>query len=107
MKSHGKVLETSSDGLKKEAGMGFAVLNKLMMLRVELQAGAFLKLISVYGPTMQRSQEEKEHFYESLTQTLSSNRDDTTVIRGDVNARVGGEYGSSAQMFSENTVLGE
>ena len=79
-----------------------------MMLRVELQAGAFLKLTSVYGPTMQRSQEEKEHFYESLTQTLSSNRDDTTIIRGDLNARdVDGEYGSSVQMFSENTVLGE
>lgn len=71
-----------SGGLKKEAGVGFAVSNKLansaiiplpisdrlMMLRVELQSGAFLKLISVYRPTMQHSQEEKEHFYESLTQ---------------------------------------
>ena len=36
-----------------------------MVLRLQLKSGEFLKLMSVYGPTMQRSDEEKEHFYGS------------------------------------------
>ena len=58
-----------SGGNKKEAGVGFAVSNRLsnvtldlkpvseriMVLRLQLQSGEFLKLMSVYGPTMQRS----------------------------------------------------
>ena len=66
-----------SGGTKKEAGVGFAISNKLssfemttvpisdrlMVLRIRLNSGKYLKLVSVYAPTMQRTQEEKEHFY--------------------------------------------
>ena len=69
-----------SGGDKKEAGVGFAVANtlsnvtldilnisdRLMTIRMQLKSGNHLKLISVYAPTMQRSQEEKELFYLSL-----------------------------------------
>ena len=73
---------------KKEAGVGFAISNKLssfvmtivpisdrlMVLRSQLHSGKHLKLVSVYAPTMQRSQEKKEIFYQSLTNVLRSMR---------------------------------
>ena len=41
-----------------------------MVLRIRLNSGKYLKLVSVYASTMQRTQEEKEHFYQSFTDTL-------------------------------------
>ena len=95
-----------SGGTKKEAGVGFAISNKLssfvmttvpisdrlMILRIQLRSGKYLKLVSVYAPTMQRSQEEKELFYQSLTDILRSERDDLLIILGDFNARVGSDW---------------
>jgi len=40
--------------------------DRLMALRIQLRSGKYLKLVSVYAPTMQRPQEEKEPFYQSL-----------------------------------------
>ena len=66
----------------KEAGVGFAISNRLintatldlqpvsdrvMVLRLQLISGDFLKIVTVYGPTMQRSDTEKEHFYNPVT----------------------------------------
>ena len=65
-----------SGGARKEAGVGFAISNslsnvtldlkpisdRLMCLRLQLTSGEYLKLVSVSGPNMQRSQEEKELF---------------------------------------------
>ena len=48
-----------------------------------------LTLISVYGPTMQRSQEEKEQFYEKLRDCIDNEKEDNIIIIGDLNARVG------------------
>ncbi|XP_066915923.1 craniofacial development protein 2-like [Clytia hemisphaerica] len=95
-----------SGGTKKEAGVGFAISNKLssfemttvpisdrlMVLRIRLHSGKYLKLVSVYAPTMQRTQEEKELFYQSLTDVLRSDRDDLYLILGDFNARVGSDW---------------
>ena len=95
-----------SGGTKKEAGVGFAISNKLssfemttvpindrlMVLRTRLNSGKYLKLVSVYAPTMQRTQEEKELFYQSLTDVLRSDRDDFHLILGDFNARVGSDW---------------
>ena len=107
----GNIVERShtiywSGGSKKEAGVGFAISNKLsnlgltlmpisdrlMFLRVQLKCGKFLKLISVYAPTMQRTQEEKEQFYEQLSNTINMNKEDYLIILGDVNARVGSDW---------------
>ena len=95
-----------SGGNKKEAGVGFAVSNRLsnvtldlkpvseriMVLRLHLKSGEFLKLVSVYGPTMQRSDEEKEHFYESLNAVVNTDKQDRIIVLGDLNARVGSDW---------------
>ena len=96
-----------SGGETKEAGVGFAISNRLvttitpillpisdsiMVLRLQLASGDFLKIVSVYGPTMQRTDNEKEHFYESLNQVVNSNKSDKLIILGDLNARVGSDW---------------
>lgn len=95
-----------SGGTKKEAGVGFAISNSLsnvtldltpvsdrvMCLRLELATGEYLKLVSVYGPTMQRPQEEKELFYDQLTTIADSTKEDHLIFLGDFNARVGSDW---------------
>ena len=95
-----------SGGDKKEAGVGFAVANtlsnvtldisnisdRLMTIRMQLKSGNHLKLISVYAPIMQRSQEEKELFYSQLSNAIKTNSDDHVIILGDFNARVGCDW---------------
>ena len=54
-----------------------------------MRSGEFLKLMSAYGPTMQRSDEEKEHFYESLNAVVNTDKQDRIIVLGDLNARVG------------------
>ena len=95
-----------SGGNKKEAGVGFAVSNRLsnvtldlkpvservMVLRLQLKSGEFLKLMSVYGPTIQRSDQEKEHFYESLNAVVNTDKQDRIIVLGDLNARVGSDW---------------
>ena len=95
-----------SGGAKKEAGVGFAVSNslsnvtldishisdRLMTLRLQLEAGNYLKIVSVYGPTMQRPQEEKESFYSQLSNAIKPNKGDYIIVLGDFNARVGCDW---------------
>ena len=95
-----------SGGTKKEAGVGFAISNvlsnvtlnitpisdRIMCLRLELTSGEYLKLVSVYGPTMQRPQEEKELFYSQLNSVVNSTKDDHLIFLGDFNARVGSDH---------------
>ena len=63
-----------------------------MVLRLQLTPGVFLKIVSVYGPTMQRPDNKKEHFYESLNQVVNSNKHDKLIVLGDLNARVGCDW---------------
>ena len=107
-RSSGNVIERShaifwSSSEKREAGVGFAINNKLvaqgmnpnpinerlMTLRVQLRSGAHLTLISTYSPTMQHSQDEKEEFYEKLGDCLDMATDDNIKISGDLDACVG------------------
>ena len=91
-KSH-TIFWSGSD--KKEAGVGFAIRNDLLnqsdlkpisindrisTLRVMLKNDDYLTLITVYGPTMQRTQEEKEQFYEQLGDCLEDARNDRIVV---------------------------
>lgn len=92
---------------KREAGVGFAVSNSLLSqfgmnpkpindrfstLRLKLVHGSHLTLISVYGPTMQRTQKEKERFYENLGECVDDAKNDSIIILGDFNARVGKDW---------------
>ena len=115
-KSH-TIFWSGSD--KKEADVGFAIRNDLLnqsdlnpipindrisTLRVMLKNDDYLTLISVYGPTMQRTQEEKEQFYEQLGDCLEDARNDRIVVLGDLNARVGKDWSSWPSVIGKHGV---
>ena len=53
-----------------------------------------LLVIQVYAPHNEREEEEKDHFYEELLQTIyGCKRNDIVVVMGDFNAKVGGDNG--------------
>ena len=119
----GNVIERShtifwSGGEKREAGVGFAIKNKnfaqgmnpnpinerLMTLRIQLKSGAHLTLISAYALTMQRTQEEKDEFYEKLGDCLDMAKHDNTIILGDLNDRVGKDWKSWLSVIAKHGV---
>ena len=105
-----------SGGKDKTAGVGFAVSNKfshinpvpisdrIMTARVELKNNVHLTLISVYGPTMQRPELEKEQFYEQLGECITSAKGDAVIVLGDFNARVGKDWESWPSVIGRHGV---
>ena len=93
------------DGVRREAGVGFAIENSLverltaspvpvsdriMTLRTAIGEQNFVTFIVAYAPTLCGSDEEKDHFYGDLENILSSiSPADKIVLLGDLNARVG------------------
>ena len=93
---------------KRESGVGFAIktplVNKLeqlpfgttdrsMSLRLPLQGGRYVTLISVYAPTMTQTEDEILLFYSNLRQLLARvHKDDKILLMGDFNARVGADH---------------
>ena len=63
-----------------------------MTVQIHLRNGERLTLISVYAPTMKRTQEEKESFYEKLGSCVAAAKDDFVIILGDLSARVGKDW---------------
>ena len=106
----GNIIEKSHtifwSGQDKNAGVAFAVSNKLenithqpindrlMTCRIDLHNGNFLTLISAYAPTMQRTVEDKELFYEDLGECTRRAKYDSILILGDFNGRVGNDWQS-------------
>ena len=90
---------------RREAGVGFAIRStlvknleslpkgisdRLMVMRIPLQGKTHLTLISAYAPTMTNTLEQKELFYQKLTDVLLTvPKDDKLLLLGDFNARVG------------------
>ena len=108
-----------SEGEKKETGVGFAIRNEFISkydlnpipinnrvstLRIMLKENDYLTLISVYEPTMQRTQEEKEQFYEQLGDCLDDARDDKLIVLGDLNAHVGNDWSSWLSVIGSHGV---
>ena len=97
-----------ASGLKREAGVGFAIKNslvpklmgkpkaindRLMTVRLPLTKKRCATLISVYAPTMQYSDEDKEKFYSELRAAIDAVPNaDKLIILGDFNARVGSDW---------------
>ena len=89
----------------REAGVGFAIRtaliskletfpkgisDRLMTLRIALANNAHLTIISAYAPTMTYADEEKEAFYQLLSDTIHATpKNDKLLLLGDFNARVG------------------
>ena len=111
----GSIIERShtifwSGSEEKIAGVGFAISNKLaaeginpvpinkrlMTSQIHLRNGERLTLISVYAPTMKRTQEEKEKFYEKLGSFVAAVKDDLVIILGD--ATLNAVYGSRSKI---------
>ena len=63
--------------------------DRLSTLGLKLVDGSHLNLISIYGSTMQRTQEEKERFYENLGECAGDAKNGSIIILGNLNARVG------------------
>lgn len=92
----------------RRSGVGFAIKNQLVKrleecpvhisdrvttLRLHLDKDNYLNVISVYAPTLYKSDEIKEKFYEELSQCLKSiNAKEQILLLGDFNARVGRDY---------------
>ena len=105
-----------SGGEDKTAGVGFAVSNKLshinpipisdriMTARVELKNNSHLTLISIYGPTMQQPEFEKEKFYEQLGECIINAKGDAIIVLGDFNARVGKDWESWPSVIGKHGV---
>ena len=65
---------------------------RIMSVRMRLGRGKFASLISVYSPTMNHPEEEKNQFYSQLSLLIESTpASDRLFLMGDFNARVGRE----------------
>ena len=78
--------------------------DRFMSMRIQLKGGDNLTLISVYAPTMQRPQEEKEQFYEMLGSCVSAAEMHSVIILGDFNVRVGLDWKSWPNVIGKHGV---
>ena len=63
--------------------------SRLMWLRIKV-AGKRIVIVCVYGPGMEKSETERERFWETLNECLSSfGENERIVVLGDMNAKVG------------------
>lgn len=117
----GNVIERShtifwSGGEDKAACVGFAISNRfditspvpinniLMTARIPLQDNTHLTVISVYAPTMQRSEVEKEMFYEQLGDCITKTKGDSIIVLGDFNARMWKDWQSWPSVIGKHEV---
>ena len=61
---------------------------RVMSVEAVIKGAKFI-IVSIYGPTYQRSDAEKERFWDCLTQACDINNNTTPIIMGDFNARPG------------------
>ncbi|XP_045446396.1 uncharacterized protein LOC123654541 [Melitaea cinxia] len=92
----------------RRSGVGFAIKNRLVKqleecpihisdrvttLRLHLRNNKYLNVISVYAPTLDKSDDIKDKFYEELAKCIKSVRPrEQILLLGDFNARVGRDY---------------
>ena len=94
------------EGERMRHGVGIAVRNclmtciehprnlsqRLMSMRVPITQRC-LTVLSAYAPTLKACSEEKDEFYQLLSESLSTiSKGDDLVLAGDFNTRVGAEY---------------
>lgn len=66
------------------------VSDRVMTLRLPLGNDSFINLISVYAPTLDKSDDIKDKFYEELSSVISKLKpSEKILLLGDFNARVG------------------
>ena len=95
------------DGERRDAGVGFAIRNKLLdkieqptaineritRLRIPLANGRFTSVISIYAPTLVSCEDEIVAFYTALSSLLNTiPKEEGIILLGDFNARVGVDF---------------
>lgn len=84
----GFALKTSLVNKLEELPLGSS--DRLISLRLPLQGGRYVTVISVYAPTMGYNEDEIMLFYADLRQLISKiHKNDKILLMGDFNARVG------------------
>lgn len=94
----------------RQSGVGFAIKNQLIRrlleypvhlsdrvttLRLHLNRGNYINVISVYAPTLDKPDDFKDKFYEELTHYLENmpgGPGEQILLLGDFNARVRRDY---------------
>ena len=67
------------------------MLSRLMCVRVKIERESWV-FISAFGPGSERSEEEIEEFWSELSECVGSfGRNESVVVLGDLNAKVGNE----------------
>ena len=113
-------LKGKPEGEKHHHGVGFAIRSKLLpLLKNKHPTGinerlmtmclpldsCSITLISAYAPTLQSPQQEKEHFYETLNETIKSiPSSHKLLLMGDFNARVGVDHLSWTNVLGKHGV---
>ncbi|KAG7298212.1 hypothetical protein JYU34_019023 [Plutella xylostella] len=92
----------------RRSGVGFAIKNEIakgldecpvyisdrvISLRLHLDNDNCLNILSVYAPTLDKDDEDKEKFYEELSDAIAKIRpEEQLMLLGDFNARVGRDH---------------
>ena len=80
------------------------VSSRLMWVKVKLERESWV-FISAYGPGSERSMEEKEEFWSELSECVRSfGWNESVVVLGDLNARMGNE--EIQEIVGQHGVLG-
>ncbi|CAK1603721.1 unnamed protein product [Parnassius mnemosyne] len=104
----------------RRSGVGFAVKNylaaqlqeypvhisdRITTLRLHMERESYLNIISVYAPTLDKSDDIKDKFYEELTRCVNRIRPrEQILLMGDFNARVGRDYDAWPKVLGRHGV---
>ena len=105
---------------ERKAGVGFAIKtslatklesqprginDRIMVMRLPLAENVHVTLVSVYAPTMTNPDEAKEAFYQQLDDVIRSvPGNEKLIILGDLNARVGTDDASWANIIGKHGI---
>ncbi|BHF68697.1 hypothetical protein SprV_0301173600 [Sparganum proliferum] len=84
------------DSIRNTAGGHKDINGRLMSLRLPLQGGKFVTIVSAYAPPLTSPDEARNKFYEDLHALLATvPKPDKLIVLGDFNAHIGTDHGAS------------
>jgi len=111
------------EGKPRQAGVGFAIKStlvsklqehpkgvnpRLMYMKLELSHGRTAVLLSAYAPTMDATEQDKEAFYNSLSDIIRSvPYKHRIIVLGDFNARVGRDHSAWPRVLGHHSIGNE
>ena len=102
---HGVGFAVRTNLMKSTPSLPVGINERLMKLRLPLTKSRHLNIISAYAPTLTKSDETKEKFYEDLDQLIrSTSPNGKLLVQGDFNARVGKDQASWKRILGSQGV---